>query len=240
MVVSERAMERRQRAAPYLLSALLHGLLIALAFVPAPEASLPPTDETSVEVLSPGQFDAIVNAAKAPERAAEKPVEKNPARPPPVEAGALSAPPRAAPGPAPDEGAPIWRQAAQILSEAALASPRYKKTMEKLKMLEANTRLEQLCNLEAILQIRRGETQFRPESVIAYAMAATRTDGDVIIADGAAFRSNGKWYHLAFKCRITPRQQKVAAFEFAAGAAIPERDWASHDLPRELTAGGDN
>jgi Domain of Unknown Function (DUF930) len=98
----------------------------------------------------------------------------------------------------------------------------------------------QLCNLEALLRISRKETQFRPETVIAYAMLATRSDGNSIIADGAAFHSNGQWRNLAFKRQIAPRQQKLSAFEFATGAAIPERDWESHDLPRgSMQTGGD-
>jgi len=237
MVVVKRTMERYERAAPWLLSALLHILLlVALAAALTQEASLSPTQETSVDVLSPEQFNAIVNAAKARDRAAEKPAENNPA---PAEFGALPAP-LPGPDPAPRESARIWRQATQILSEAALADPRHAKMAAKLDLLEANTRLEQLCNIEAILQIGQRETRFQPETVIAYAMTATRSADNLIIADGAAFWSNGKWYNLAFKCRISPRQKKVSAFEFATGDSIPERDWASHDLPRQLTAGGDD
>ncbi|WP_158812775.1 DUF930 domain-containing protein [Methylocapsa sp. S129] len=241
MVVVSRTMERYERAAPWLLSALLHILLIvALAAALTNEANLPPTQETSVDVLSPEQFNAIVDAAKTPDHAAEKPAENNPAQQAPADFGVLLAPPLPGPDPAPRESARTWRQATQILSEAALADPRHKKMAAKLDLLEANTRLEQLCNLEAILQIGERETQFQPETVIAYAMKATRSDDDLIIADGAAFWSHGKWYNLAFKCRISPRQKKVSAFEFATGDSIPERDWAAHDLPRQQTAGGDD
>ncbi len=107
-------------------------------------------------------------------------------------------------------------------------------------MLETNARLERLCNLEALLQISQKEAQFHPETVIAYAMRETRSDGDSIIADGAAFHSQGQWYNLAFKCRISAAQQKVSAFEFATGAAIPERDWAAHDLPRGAMQAADD
>ena len=97
-----------------------------------------------------------------------------------------------------------------------------------------------MVEIEAILQISQKETQFRPETVIAYAMRETRSDGESIIADGAAFHSAGQWYNLVFKCRISARQQKVSAFEFAIGAAIPERDWASHDLPRGAMQAADD
>jgi hypothetical protein len=233
------ALRRCERIAPYLLSILLHGLLfIGLVVIPTTEAARPPA-ETSVDILSAEQFNQIVTAANARDHPAEKQIEKNQGRAPPAEMGALSAPERPVPDPAAREGVGIWRRATQILSEAALADPRHRKMAARLELLETNTRLEQLCNLEAILQISQKEARFRPESVIAYAMLATRSDGNFIIADGAAFHSDGQWYNLAFKCRISPRQQRVAAFEFATGAAIPERDWASHDLPRQMTAGDD-
>ena len=227
-----------ERIAPVLLSALLHGLLLlALVLVPAIEAGPPPAEETSVAVLSSEQFDRIMRPAKTPDRPAEKPIENNPPR---AEIGDLPVSPQATANPPPREETRIWRKAAQILSEATLADPRHKKLAARLRLLETNARLEQLCNLEAILQISQKETQFHPETVIAYAMRETRSDGDSIIADGAAFHSDGQWYNLAFHCRISPRQQKVSAFEFATGAAIPERDWAAHDLPRAAMQAADD
>jgi hypothetical protein len=61
----------------------------------------------------------------------------------------------------------------------------------------------------------------------------------MLTAEGAAFRSEGKWYELAFKCRISPFRQKVEAFDFAIGGAMPKRDWSSHNLPDTLTGMGD-
>jgi len=229
-----------ERVAPALSSVLLHGLLlIALVLAPAIEARPPPPEETAVDVMSPGRFDEMLRGSKSADRSAEKPVEKAPARPP---ADTVDLPASASPALnlAPGGEMRIWRKAAQILSDATLADPRHRKLAARLRMLETNTRLEQLCNLEAILQISQKETQFRPETVIAYAMRETRSDGESIIADGAAFHSAGQWYNLAFKCRISARQQKVSAFEFAIGAAIPERDWASHDLPRGAMQAADD
>jgi hypothetical protein len=228
-----------ERIAPALASALLHGLvLIALVLVPAIEPRPPPAEETAVDVLSPEQLDQIAHRAKAPDQLLEKPTEKVPAGPP-AETGDLPKSAAPAPNPAPQAETRIWRKAAQILSEATLADPRHRKLAARLRMLETNTRLEQLCNLEAILQISQKEAH-HPETVIAYAMRETRSEGDSIIADGAAFHSEGQWYNLAFKCRISPRQQRVSAFEFATGAAIPQRDWAAHDLPRSVTQAADD
>jgi hypothetical protein len=234
------AFEDCERIAPALCSALLHGLLlIALVLGPAIGEKPPPAEETAVDILSPEQFDQTMRRAKAPDRPAEKPTEKSPARAP-AETGDLPASAAPTSHPAPGEEGPIWRKAAQILSEARLADPRHRKLAARLRLLETNTRLEQICNLEALLQISQREKQFHPETVIAYAMRETRSDGDSIVADGAAFHSDGQWYNLAFKCRISVRQQKVSAFEFATGAAIPERDWASHDLPRGAMQAADD
>jgi hypothetical protein len=234
------AQQEWERVAPALSSVLLHGLLlIALVLAPAIEARPPQPEETTVDVMSPGQFDEMLRGAKSADRSAEKPVEKAPARAP-AESSDLAASASPALNPAPGGEMRIWRKAAQILSDATLADPRHRKLAARLRMLETNTRLEQLCNLEALLQIAEKEARFHPETVIAYAMRETRSDGDSIIADGAAFHSEGQWYNLAYKCRISARQQKVSAFEFATGEAIPEREWAAHDLPRGVMQAADD
>ena len=140
-----------ERVAPALSSVLLHGLLlIALVLAPAIEARPPPPEETAVDVVSPGQFDEMLRGAKSADRSAEKPAEKAPARPP---ADTVDLPASASPALnlAPGGEMRIWRKAAQILSDAALADPRHRKLAARLRMLETNTRLEQLCSLEAIL-----------------------------------------------------------------------------------------
>ena len=129
-----------------------------------------------------------------------------------------------APGPRP------WRRATQMLSASELADPKNKSVAPKLARLEPKTALEQICDFEAILQIGRIETDFAPDSVVAYAMGETQSSNDLILADGAAFRSRGRWYNLKFKCQVSARWQRVLAFEFEVGEAVPRADWSAHAL----------
>ena len=74
-----------------------------------------------------------------------------------------------------------------MLSASELADPKNKSVAPKLARVEPKTALEQICDFEAILQIGRIETDFAPDSVVAYAMHETQTSKDLIVADGAAF-----------------------------------------------------
>jgi hypothetical protein len=71
-----------------------------------------------------------------------------------------------------------WTQSRVILSSQALAEPRKWKAAESLKRLEPQTRLQQLCDFEAILQINRQYDQYAADFVIAYATEATVRKGE--------------------------------------------------------------
>lgn len=241
MIVARRHFER---AAPYLLSIIFHLLLlIAIVFLPRVETFISPPEQTlSVEIVTSEQLREISESGKPKDGQIAKPVEASPAPVVHSESNAALEPPRSrAPAPqAVETEAPgTWHTAVKILSTAALADPRNKKAKAALPTLETSTRYEQLCNFEAGLQIRQKDNQFRPELVIAYAMAAAKLSADLVTAEGAAFQSQGRWYNLAFKCRISPRQQKVLAFEFAIGTAVPRSEWAAHYLPASSQGAGD-
>jgi len=117
-----------------------------------------------------------------------------------------------------------------MLSASALADPKNKSVTPKLAHVEPKTAMEQICDLEAILQIGRVEADFAPDAVVAYAMGETRTSNNLIVADVAAFRSRGRWYNLRFKCQVSARRQRVLAFEFEVGEPVPRADWSAHTL----------
>jgi hypothetical protein len=167
-------------------------------------------------MATPQQFDAILHPA------------------PPLARPEIPAPSAGMPGdptvPAPAPGPRPWRRATQMLSASALADPKNKSVAPKLARVEPKTALEQICDFEAILQIGRIETDFASDAVVAYAMRDTLTSKDLIVADGAAFRSRGRWYNLKFKCKISARQQRVLSFEFEVGEAVPRADWSANAL----------
>ncbi|MHC1551218.1 DUF930 domain-containing protein [Phyllobacterium sp. K27] len=120
-----------------------------------------------------------------------------------------------------------------MLSEKILADPRSRKSRRELATLASGDQIEQLCNLEAMAQVGAWSKEFRPERVIAYALANPNLTASTFSAEGAALHSKRESYRLRFKCELTPDHKKVAAFEFLVGDPIPKEDWTEYNLPDE-------
>jgi hypothetical protein len=121
-----------------------------------------------------------------------------------------------------------------MLSETILADPRSWKARRMMARLGPNDRIGQLCGLEAMAQVAAWKKTFKPDQVVAYAMARTKILGNTLLADGAALHSKEEWFRLKFKCGLTPDHTKVTSFEFLVGNTIPRRDWESHSLPAKV------
>jgi hypothetical protein len=106
------------------------------------------------------------------------------------------------------------------------AAPRIQSSLAKL---DKQTRLEQVCDIEAMRRIRR-VGHYLPDRAMSSASAPQTHRGDTLIAPGAAFRSRGKWYELAFTCTGTEDHMKVTAFSFTIGDAIPAEKWPEYGL----------
>jgi len=88
----------------------------------------------------------------------------------------------------------------------------------------------QLCNIEALEQIRVAAPQYVPDTMVAYAMADMDVHGPTLIADGGAFRSRRNWFAIAFSCTVALDFSHVEAFQFTLGDAIPREEWDAHFL----------
>ena len=189
-------------------------------------ATNPPSPETEIVLASRSDIE---NDKRSDGNS--QPIAVVPKSPPEIQA---RLPPADAPSPderrAPHSDA--WAQSRIILSSQELADPRNRKTVETLKRLEPQTRSQQLCDFEAILQINRQFNEYAVDFVIAYATEAVVRKGDVVIAHGAAFHSNGRWYNLAFECQLSTNQRDVAHLKFKLGDPIPRDQWADLNLPR--------
>ena len=118
---------------------------------------------------------------------------------------------------------------AAVIPAIALAA-NSKRLEKELRKLDPQTRLEQICDIEAMRQINRDPNPFRPDRAVLAAMADPKTDGHTIHGKGGAFRSKGKWYGFSFKCEADSDHLKVLAFEYKLGEAIPEDQWAKANL----------
>ena len=99
-----------------------------------------------------------------------------------------------------------------------------------LKMLAPTERLVQLCDYTAMQRIHKADGNFRPDRVIADGAKDPTFDKNTVIANGAAFRSRGKWYSLTFRCTAASDNMKVVSFKFQIGGEIPEDKWAAYGL----------
>lgn len=101
-----------------------------------------------------------------------------------------------------------------------------------LKQLDSATRLEQVCDIEAMRQIDRDSNPYHPDRAKSDVLSAPRHAGDTVKGTGGAFRSKGKWYAYSFTCKGSPDHYKVLSFSYKIGAPIPENKWASYGLWR--------
>ena len=99
----------------------------------------------------------------------------------------------------------------------------------QLKALDPQTRLEQRCDIEAMDMIAK-QTKHAPDKVLAYAFSDPKQEKMHIIANGAAFRSRNKWYHLSYNCQTKSDGLTVTKFSYKIGDLIPRKDWSKHYL----------
>jgi hypothetical protein len=123
----------------------------------------------------------------------------------------------------------ILAQTVFFLAPAAAMDKRF---AASLKRLDPMTRLEQVCDLEAMNRISRDANPFHPDRAKTDVLTHPTHSGDTIKGAGGAFRSKGKWYAFSFTCKGSPDHMRVLAFSYKIGNLIPESKWASLGLWR--------
>ena len=116
-----------------------------------------------------------------------------------------------------------------MAAQASAASTRAERFQHSLEMLAPSERLQQICDYTAMQKIGHAGG-YRPDRAVGDARASTVVVKDTIVAEGAAFRSHGKWYELTFTCTATADHLKVLSFQYRIGSEIPENKWAAYHL----------
>lgn len=191
----------------HILAALVVFLLPDRGRIVAPQERV-----VSVEILSPGAFRAL-QPERAPSAAPDTAAPQTPAEP-----GA---------GGGAEAG---MTRATRLRAAALLAEPGSRQVREALPQLADDERMIQLCDIEAIEQIRHGPGGFLPETMVAYALAEPRRIGWRLEADGAAFRSRRQWYGLRFRCEVAADFSRVVDFAFRVEKRIPRNTWSARGL----------
>jgi hypothetical protein len=191
--------------------------LLAFLSVTAMPLEPPVLQSVAVDLISVAQFAAMVAPVPAPQTLAV-----------PETATAVPVAPPAEPVQA--DGS---IRATEFFSGSVLTDPANAALARGMPTMADGERAVQLCNIEAVEQIRRAEPDYEPDVVVPYAFAETSVRDGAIVADGAAFRSRREWYGLSFTCTPAPDFSAVTAFEFKLGKFIPHEEWEEHYLTAE-------
>jgi hypothetical protein len=104
--------------------------------------------------------------------------------------------------------------------------------LRALDKLDPKTRLEQICDLEAMRKMSASNAPGRARVDRAKSDVITPPQhlGHTLVAKGGAFRAGSKWYQMSFTCKATPDHKTVLDFSYKTGAEIPAAKWASYGL----------
>jgi hypothetical protein len=114
------------------------------------------------------------------------------------------------------------RTAEQFYLEAMLQQPSLARARDMLQTLPAGKRLSQTCNIEALAQIGNSGAGFAPDVVMTDAYALSTLTDTRLSATGAIFRSQDRWYGLAFDCTLSEDLTQVTAFSYQLGADVTD------------------
>lgn len=115
------------------------------------------------------------------------------------------------------------------VAPAAAMDARFAASLQKL---DPQTRLEQVCDLEAMTRIDRDSSPHHPDRAKTDVVSHPKHSGHTVKGSGGAFRSKGRWYSFSFECKGTPDHMKVLSFSYKIGELIPESKWAAYGLWR--------
>lgn len=118
-------------------------------------------------------------------------------------------------------------EAKKLYSKDALADPRVKQALGRLPPRE---RIIQVCNIEALEQIRHHRPGTFPDMLARDGGSVSQSG--MTVSDGA-FRSHGQWYALDYKCEANTKTMEIVSFRYAIGAAILKSQWVRRQLPTD-------
>ncbi len=104
--------------------------------------------------------------------------------------------------------------------DAILSSAQMAKARDAIKKLPPERRLAQTCNIEAVGQLGGSGRGFSPDAVIADAFAKPVIDGSRFSVSAGAFRSQGKWYAVAYTCTLSKDLSAVQSFSYRIGGDV--------------------
>ncbi|MER8407678.1 MULTISPECIES: DUF930 domain-containing protein [unclassified Mesorhizobium] len=137
-----------------------------------------------------------------------------------------SAPPKPKPANVKEQKPLKLQQAKTLFSEAATGDPIATSAMGNIPR---PVRIGQLCLTELREQLRRASPPYFPDLLRSFRLK----EGTIMQVPRTAFRANGQWYDLSYRCEVDPDATKVISFAFRVGDPVPRSEWKRRGLPAE-------
>lgn len=99
--------------------------------------------------------------------------------------------------------------------------------MTAMGNLPRGVRADQLCLTELRAQLLNSTPRYRPDLLPSHRLG----EGTIYEIRRAAFRADGEWHELSFRCEVDQDATRVISFAFNVGATIPRSDWARRGFP---------
>ncbi|MEH6728370.1 MAG: DUF930 domain-containing protein, partial [Hyphomicrobiales bacterium] len=173
----------------------------------APKADAEPQPETDDEKLTEQ------TTPDTPE-----PEKSEPLKPRPVPAGPATIGPKSDAEP----GQRVQKAPTIPAPGRPIVIPRKRVVPEEEKVVVGDRKRETLCHDAAKSEVTKSRPELKPDVVISSAIVPSEAAANIIVANGAAFRSEGRWYNFKFRCEADPFEEKLIAFDFLIGPAFPE------------------
>jgi hypothetical protein len=198
-------------------------------------------EETTGPRVSPDGNAATEGATEPPEEEPETAEEDSPSDAPEILAGSAAddadATTEGAPPPPSEEKSeaeqaeeqseevlPALTEAQTIFSEDMTDDPAARIAMADVPR---ELRATQLCETELTAQLRNGSPSRNPDFI----PRSPLPDGTTLELRNTAFRADGRWYDLSFRCEINGEATKVVSFAFDVGDPVPRNQWRSRGFP---------
>ncbi|MFN3913293.1 DUF930 domain-containing protein, partial [Hyphomonas sp.] len=115
-------------------------------------------------------------------------------------------------------------EATTLFSQAATDDPVAQTAMGDIPRA---LRATQLCETELTEQLRNASPSRDPDFI----PRSPLPDGTILELPQTAFRSQGQWYDLSFRCEINGDATKVMGFAFGIGEPVPRSEWRNRGFP---------
>ncbi|MCO5064276.1 MAG: DUF930 domain-containing protein [Rhizobiaceae bacterium] len=92
--------------------------------------------------------------------------------------------------------------------------------------LPRSVRAGRLCVTELREQLRHASPPYNPDLLPSFQLQ----EGTVMEIPNTAFRAEGRWYDLRYRCEVNREATQVVSFAFRVGNPVPPIEWARRGL----------